>query len=1010
MAVQSSPRLDHDSEGARETTAREHPVPISPNAPSSVTGTPRLPYPYVNTDLDSRLTNRERHQLPSPSLTPSPRSPSPLGVFSDTSSPVLDEYAPSLSNGSIYSGSFDVRPAPSLLVGEKDDATLASPLPISKSLPPLELHDIPEEKPRKIGRQPVGNMSGDDKTLKLSPTEMQKLTSDPDSLPVTTSRRSSGSGQKGLEPSPFLGNGRPVSSHSYSDFQDYEVLRRPSFTGFGNTLRPRRDSIRERRLSNEGVSSNTSVRRPNAMYRAISNPPPSTDQVNPISSYISGQSSPKRKAANGPRPDPLDLNASSLKIPVAGNRSSSAPDPPPSPIPQSMPLPPMSMPTYLQLELAESRPSPLYIYRSPTCDRLYESSEVKFERLLNFLLLPPQLEQVLYFGTLTCLDAWLYTFTILPLRFLKALGILIKWWVEVIVREVRFISGFIYHGAGRMWLRQRGRSLNNERGPESRSVSRTGRSASRQPVNQAYSGRQPESTKGALLTPELPRPEGERRSRRGWGRRHRRTKSYPSSLSSGHKADLLQGAVIIASCIILLKLDASRMYHSIRGQAAIKLYVIYNLLEVCDRLFAALGQDIFECLFSNETVGRDTDGRSKILRPLGMFVLSLIYNVIHATALFYQVITLNVAVNSYSNALLTLLMSNQFVEIKSTVFKKFEKDNLFQLTCADVVERFQLWLMLLIIAMRNIVEVGGLSLVDSSKDAFTAAGNSTVVSGSRSIIPNSFTILPSWSGEVLTPFLFVLGSEMLVDWIKHAYISKFNNVKPALYQRYLDVLAKDYYTHAFVDQNLIKRLGLPVIPLSCLFIRASVQTYHMFLATHFQPPLPATTTSISVDAAVASPATTAALEHFDYIIRHALGRATYGIPNPAASHPWYLPSADDVIAALTMLIFFLVVFFLLLACKLLLGMLLLKYARNRYRGMKKREQQSYDTKGKRLGGWGMVEVDDDKRRWIYDDDPETLKKLKGKEKAAKEKADKEDKAPDNLEKISRYEMAAKRIW
>lgn len=208
-----------------------------------------------------------------------------------------------------------------------------------------------------------------------------------------------------------------------------------------------------------------------------------------------------------------------------------------------------------------------------------------------------------------------------------------------------------------------------------------------------------------------------------------------------------------------------------------------------------MGQDIFECLFSIETLGRGADGRSKILRPLGMFVLSLIYNVTHSVALFYQVITLNVAVNSYSNALLSLLMSNQFVEIKSTVFKKFEKDNLFQLTCADVVERFQLWLMLLIIAMRNIVEVGGLSLVNSSRNASQAIPNSTGSSGAGSIIPNSFTILPSWSGEVLTPFLFVLGSEMLVDWIKHAYINKFNNVKPALYQRYLDVLAKDYYTH-----------------------------------------------------------------------------------------------------------------------------------------------------------------------------------------------------------------------
>jgi hypothetical protein len=50
--------------------------------------------------------------------------------------------------------------------------------------------------------------------------------------------------------------------------------------------------------------------------------------------------------------------------------------------------------------------------------------------------------------------------------------------------------------------------------------------------------------------------------------------------------------------------------------------------------------------------------------------------------LFYQVVTLNVAINSYSNSLLTLLLSNQFVEIKGSVFKKFEKENLFQLSCS----------------------------------------------------------------------------------------------------------------------------------------------------------------------------------------------------------------------------------------------------------------------------------------------------------------------------------------
>ena len=214
-----------------------------------------------------------------------------------------------------------------------------------------------------------------------------------------------------------------------------------------------------------------------------------------------------------------------------------------------------------------------------------------------------------------------------------------------------------------------------------------------------------------------------------------------------------------------------------------------HLYQVCDRLLSALGQDVLECLFSKETLERKPDGRSKILRPFWLFLLALIYNLVHATALFYQVITLNVAVNSYSNALLTLLMSNQFVEIKSTVFKKIEKDNLFQLTCADVVERFQLWLMLIIIASRNIIETNSLGGSSSAGSATSSPVRSS------SILPKSFTIFPDWTGQVMGPFLLVLGTEMLVDWLKHAYITKFNNTKPNIYGRFLDVLAKDYYSN-----------------------------------------------------------------------------------------------------------------------------------------------------------------------------------------------------------------------
>lgn len=222
--------------------------------------------------------------------------------------------------------------------------------------------------------------------------------------------------------------------------------------------------------------------------------------------------------------------------------------------------------------------------------------------------------------------------------------------------------------------------------------------------------------------------------------------------------------------------------------------------KVGDRLLSALGQDIFECLFSSEVLSRNSLGRSKVLLPFFMFCLALAYNCAHAITLFYQVIALNVAVNSYSNALLTLLMSNQFVEIKGSVFKRFEKENLFQLTCADVVERFQLWIVLLIIGMRNVVEVGGLSVPGSGVDLGAEGVAAKVPLHNPSILPMSFTILPSWlwSGEVLSPFLVVVFSEMLVDWIKHAYINKFNNIKPNFYSRILDILCKDYYTNVSI--------------------------------------------------------------------------------------------------------------------------------------------------------------------------------------------------------------------
>ncbi|KAI1169648.1 DUF747-domain-containing protein [Nemania sp. FL0916] len=863
---------------------------------------------------------------------------------------------------------------------------------------------------------------------KLSASQMQALMSTPDSLPVAvvaTPQRKPDGAEYPLSASALDDVSRPSMA---------EQLHGGVNTGLGTGDDPFQShgAAETRRHVRRSA---TDFQRPPPSARTLSSPP--VDRRPPLGAPLTAPLHNRRNSFNPqPRPPPLNLTVPPKPVQITAKptpvQQPARRESPPSPILPTIPLPPMSLPTHLQLELAGQRPSPLYIHHSQDQDAPYESSAVKFERLLNALLLPPFLERIMCFGTLACLDAWLYTFTILPMRFFGALGVLVRWWLYLVWKEVRWVVGFVWFGLGRLWRRgRRGRTASRDKGDQSQTQSEAERSQSRARADSSRSqqngtkrqrkasdangpsnGEPPRSNQNAVFHPPkhaMPRP----------GQfRHRRTKSMPSSLTSFHKADLLQGAVIICSSIALSNLDASRMYHFIRAQSSMKLYVIYNILEVADRLLSAIGQDILECLFSSETLSRNSSGRSKILLPFGMFVLSLIYNVIHTWCLFYQVITLNVAVNSYSNSLLTLLISNQFVEIKGSVFKRIEKENLFQLTCSDVVERFQTWIILLIIGMRNVVEVGGIWVPGAGGEVDGGSPSPGPVHIS-SILPASFTFLPTWiqSGEVLSPFVVVVGVEMLVDWIKHAYINKFNNVKPTIYKRMLDILCKDYYTNAFSTPSLTRRLGLPLLPLSCLFIRASFQVYHMFLATHIPSPIPTSTTELSVESSTpSSAAMIAAFERLDSLIRHALGRAVY--PHESSQdRPWWSFTSDDVIALVTMLVVFFLTWIVLLIIKLLLGMALLRYSHRRYTAVTLREHavatgktadENFSQPGQRIGAFSSVEIGDDRRKWLYEDDPEGLKRMRNRERKTQDKF--KEPGDDGLAKVVRYEMVAKRIW
>lgn len=276
------------------------------------------------------------------------------------------------------------------------------------------------------------------------------------------------------------------------------------------------------------------------------------------------------------------------------------------------------------------------------------------------------------------------------------------------------------------------------------------------------------------------------------------------------KRDLINVFIIISTVALLSspRVEISRLYHDVRGQAHLKLYVIFGVLEVMDKLLSSIGQEIFTVLVGIPV----TNTNAKSLGKLALFVLiALIYSTSHSYVLIYQSVLLHVAANSYSNALMALLVSNQFAELKGAVFKKFDREGLFQVAMSDLTERFQLSLMLFIISARNIAQLN-----------MTQLGL---------VVPDSWKSWNKWFGAILGPSMVVLGSEVFVDWLKHCFIIKFNRIKPRVYENFLYVTSTDFM-EVFTSNSkrstlkevsdyiiLAKRIGLPILSLSICFLR-----------------------------------------------------------------------------------------------------------------------------------------------------------------------------------------------
>eukprot|EP00605_Chrysophyceae_sp_TOSAG23-4_P001907 GSChrysophyteH1.ASY1.ANO1.2105.1 assembled CDS len=266
------------------------------------------------------------------------------------------------------------------------------------------------------------------------------------------------------------------------------------------------------------------------------------------------------------------------------------------------------------------------------------------------------------------------------------------------------------------------------------------------------------------------------------GRLFRRSNAY----------DLARGVLVFMGVYMLQMLNMSRVYHYIRGQTMIKLYVLTSMLEILDKLLSSFGQDAFDSLhYQLRSVSKTWSGA---VTAILSFVVAAIYVTVHSSIYFFHVATLTVAINSAEQTLITVLILNNFAEIKSFVFKKFDRTNLFQLACSDITERFQITLYLSAIVFVALVQAG-----DEWMD----------------IVPQQvFIMIMMYAGECLS------------DWIKHAFISKFNHIDASVYEDYSRVLRKDILSYQKdkekgVDRTyaITRRVGLSQIPLACVTIR-----------------------------------------------------------------------------------------------------------------------------------------------------------------------------------------------
>eukprot|EP00421_Protoceratium_reticulatum_P056379 CAMPEP_0168493726 /NCGR_PEP_ID=MMETSP0228-20121227/70866_1 /TAXON_ID=133427 /ORGANISM="Protoceratium reticulatum, Strain CCCM 535 (=CCMP 1889)" /LENGTH=744 /DNA_ID=CAMNT_0008510515 /DNA_START=39 /DNA_END=2275 /DNA_ORIENTATION=+ len=235
------------------------------------------------------------------------------------------------------------------------------------------------------------------------------------------------------------------------------------------------------------------------------------------------------------------------------------------------------------------------------------------------------------------------------------------------------------------------------------------------------------------------------------GAASRRRSAGKPVLSVTEQGDLIRLTLLLLNvALVLVCFDVSWTYHYIRGESFLKLYVIFNMLEMFERWWRSVGVDLFDLVAASV--------RDPWYSLLPKYLATLLYCFSHSTMHLVRVLLLNVAINTSSNAVFLIIVTNNFGEIKSTVFKRYEAKSLFPIITSDIVERFYLLTDILFVLAR-------LSISTHSGIHRRA--------------------------DVMFWLFLLVGLEIGTDWIKFCLVTKFSDLSTTTLEVYKEVLLAD---------------------------------------------------------------------------------------------------------------------------------------------------------------------------------------------------------------------------